>query len=193
MFVFRVVSFCHGSSPADRKSRVCARQECLDFARTLPPVIPITCLSRLFLCFIESWCVTSWQFYNRLQSTLHRPKQLLLTKIFLFFTTSRSTLVPTQPDQTMKAQQGNEGIVLLFLYPRRHAPPALCAGKRSGTRCTGGWVEPRTVLDGCKKNPASLEFDFRTVHPAPRRYTDWATPVRHAAFFSMDTVLLFWG
>ena len=34
---------------------------------------------------------------------------------------------------------------------QRHAPAALPPGKRPGTHCTGGWVGPRTGLDGCEK------------------------------------------
>jgi hypothetical protein len=33
-----------------------------------------------------------------------------------------------------------------------HAPAALPPGKRPGTHCTGGWVGPRTGLDGCEKS-----------------------------------------
>jgi len=48
-------------------------------------------------------------------------------------------------------------IALLFLYSRsytgvggeRQAPAVLAPGKRSSTRCTGGWVSPRASLDGC--------------------------------------------
>ena len=29
----------------------------------------------------------------------------------------------------------------------RHAPAALSSGKRPGTRCIGGWVDPRALLD----------------------------------------------
>jgi hypothetical protein len=32
---------------------------------------------------------------------------------------------------------------------QRHAPAALLAGKRSGTHCIGGWVNPKAGLDGC--------------------------------------------
>ena len=35
---------------------------------------------------------------------------------------------------------------------QRHAPAALPATKRPGTHCTGGWVGPRTGLDGCEKS-----------------------------------------
>ena len=33
-----------------------------------------------------------------------------------------------------------------------HAPAALPPGKRPGTYCTGGWVDPRAGLDGCEKS-----------------------------------------
>jgi len=31
---------------------------------------------------------------------------------------------------------------------QRHTPAALAPGKRPGTHCTGGWVDPRVGLDG---------------------------------------------
>jgi hypothetical protein len=34
---------------------------------------------------------------------------------------------------------------------QRHAPAALPPGKRHGTYCTGGWVDPRASLDECEK------------------------------------------
>jgi hypothetical protein len=33
-----------------------------------------------------------------------------------------------------------------------HAPAALTPGKRPGTHFIGGWVGPRTGLDGCEKS-----------------------------------------
>jgi hypothetical protein len=35
---------------------------------------------------------------------------------------------------------------------QRHAPEALPEGKRHGTQCTGGWVGPRSALEGCGKS-----------------------------------------
>ena len=35
---------------------------------------------------------------------------------------------------------------------QRHAPAALNPGKRPGTHCIGGWVDPRAGLDGCGKS-----------------------------------------
>jgi hypothetical protein len=35
---------------------------------------------------------------------------------------------------------------------QRHAPAALPPGKKSGTHCTAGWVDPRAILDGCGKS-----------------------------------------
>jgi hypothetical protein len=38
------------------------------------------------------------------------------------------------------------------LAGQRHSPAALRLGKRPGTHFTGGWVGPRTGLDGCGKS-----------------------------------------
>jgi hypothetical protein len=35
---------------------------------------------------------------------------------------------------------------------QRHAPAALPLGKRPGAHCIGGWVGPRSGLDGCGKS-----------------------------------------
>jgi len=35
---------------------------------------------------------------------------------------------------------------------KRHALAAFPVGKRPGTHCTGGWVDPREVLDWCEKS-----------------------------------------
>jgi hypothetical protein len=49
--------------------------------------------------------------------------------------------------------------------------------ERSGTHCVGGWVGPRTGLDGCgKSRPPPPGFDPRTVQPVASPYTDWAIP-----------------
>jgi hypothetical protein len=49
-----------------------------------------------------------------------------------------------------------------LLYPR----------ERPNTHCTGGWVGPRAVLEGCGKSRHPLGFDPRTVQPVASRYTD---------------------
>ena len=41
-----------------------------------------------------------------------------------------------------------------------HAPTALAPGKRPGTHCIGGWVDPRTGLDGCGKSRPHRDFFF---------------------------------
>ena len=47
--------------------------------------------------------------------------------------------------------------------------------KRSGTRCTGGWMGLRAGLDGCgKSRPQPPGFDPTTVHPVAIRYIDYA-------------------
>jgi hypothetical protein len=58
-----------------------------------------------------------------------------------------------------------------------HAPAALPPGKRPGTHCIGGWVGPRSGLDGCKKScsyrdsipdrPARSESLYRLRYPGP--------------------------
>ena len=48
--------------------------------------------------------------------------------------------------------------------------------KRPGTHCTGGWVAPRTGLDGCGKSRPPPGLDPRTVQPVVSLYTDWAIP-----------------
>jgi hypothetical protein len=57
-----------------------------------------------------------------------------------------------------------------------HAPAALPPGKRPGTHCLGGWVGPRTGLDGCEKSRPPPGFGPRTVQPIASRYTDCAIP-----------------
>ena len=44
-----------------------------------------------------------------------------------------------------------------------HAPAALPPGKRLGTHCTGGWVGPRTGLDGCEKSFTFAGFANSTL------------------------------
>jgi hypothetical protein len=57
---------------------------------------------------------------------------------------------------------------------QRHAPAALLLRERPGTHCIGGWVGPRTGLDGCGKSRPSPGFDPRAVQPVASRYTDCA-------------------
>jgi len=82
------------------------------------------------------------------------------------------------------AHRVSRGIALLFLdhgtrrwWGQRHAPAAIYPQERPGTRCTGGWVDPRAVLDRCGKSNPPLGFDPRTIQPVASRYTNWATPV----------------
>ena len=53
---------------------------------------------------------------------------------------------------------------------KRHASAALPPGKH-GTHCTGGWVSPRSDLDGRKISPLR-GFYPRTVQPVASRFTD---------------------
>ena len=45
-----------------------------------------------------------------------------------------------------------------------HSPADLPPGKRPGTHCTGGWVDPKADLDGCGKCRPHRDSDPRTVH-----------------------------
>ena len=53
-----------------------------------------------------------------------------------------------------------------------NAPAALPPEKRPGAHCIGGWVGPRTGLDGWEKILPPPGFDPRTVQPVASRYTD---------------------
>ena len=62
-------------------------------------------------------------------------------------------------EQATKAQRGSRCIALLFLHPRCRwvsvvstTPRPLYPQEIPGTHCTGGWVGPRAVLDGCGKS-----------------------------------------
>ena len=57
-----------------------------------------------------------------------------------------------------------------------HASAVLPPGKRAGTRRTGRWVGRRADVDGYGKSRPLLGSDPRTVHPVPRRHTDYAIP-----------------
>ena len=60
---------------------------------------------------------------------------------------------------------------------QRHTPAVLRPGKRVGTHCTGGWVGPRPILDGCGKyrpkgirspdRPARRESLYRLSYRGP--------------------------
>jgi hypothetical protein len=60
-----------------------------------------------------------------------------------------------------------------------HAQAAPYPRERTGTHCVGGWVDPRTCLDGCEKSRPLPGFDPRTVQPVASRYTDRAIPAHH--------------
>jgi hypothetical protein len=61
---------------------------------------------------------------------------------------------------------------------QHHAPAALPLGKRPGTHCIGGRVDPRAGLDGCGKSrptgirspdrPGRSESLYRLSYPGPR-------------------------
>jgi hypothetical protein len=65
----------------------------------------------------------------------------------------------------------------LTLGGQRHAPAALPSGKRPGTLCIGGWVGPRSVMNGCGKSrphrdsipdhPTYSESLYHLSHPFP--------------------------
>ena len=85
------------------------------------------------------------------------------------------------------AQRVGRGIALLFhdrstrrlVSGQQHAPAALYPREIPGTRCTGGWVGPRTGLDGWKVS-SPPGFYPRTVQPVVSRYTNWATQPIHS-------------
>ena len=60
--------------------------------------------------------------------------------------------------------------------------------ERPGTPCTGGWVGPRTGLDGCGKSRPPPGFDPRTVQPVASRYTGWAIPAAPILISLLKTV-----
>jgi hypothetical protein len=62
-----------------------------------------------------------------------------------------------------------------------HTLTTLRPGKRPGTHCIGGWVDPRTSLDGCRKSCLPLGFSHQTVQPVVSRYTDYTLPAHKRA------------
>ena len=58
---------------------------------------------------------------------------------------------------------------------QRHAA-SLYPRENPGTHCTGGWVDHRTGLDGCRKSRPPSGFDPRTVQLIASRYTGCAIP-----------------
>jgi hypothetical protein len=58
---------------------------------------------------------------------------------------------------------------------QRHPPAALTLGKRPGTHCIEGWVDPRAGLDGCGIRspdlPASSDSLYRLNYPGPQEHT----------------------
>jgi hypothetical protein len=63
-------------------------------------------------------------------------------------------------------------VTLRLFYPR----------ERPGTHCTGGWVGPKTGLEGCGKSRPSPGFEIRTVQPVASRYTSYAIAVHFEDF-----------
>ena len=57
---------------------------------------------------------------------------------------------------------------------QRHAPATFYPRKRPGTHCTGGWVGPRSGVDGRGKSRPSPGFDPQISQPVASRYTDCA-------------------
>ena len=60
----------------------------------------------------------------------------------------------------MKAQRGSKDIAVLFCLTlatdgvggQRQAPAALPRGKKPGTHCIVGWLDPGAGTDGCGKS-----------------------------------------
>ena len=61
---------------------------------------------------------------------------------------------------------------------QRHAPATLLPG----TRCTGGWLGTRGILDRWGKISLLPGFDPRTVKPVASRYTDYAIPAHSVTY-----------
>ena len=59
---------------------------------------------------------------------------------------------------------------------RRHAPAVLYPRERPGTHCTGGWVGPRTGLDGRKISP------YRDYYVHVQTHNHLTTPTKLATF-----------
>ena len=55
---------------------------------------------------------------------------------------------------------------------QRQAKAALPKGNRPDTHCIGGWVGPKSGLDGCEKSRHPTGFDPPVVQPVASRYTD---------------------
>ena len=67
-----------------------------------------------------------------------------------------------------------------YLGCGRHAPAAFPPRRSPGTPNTGGWVNPRTGLDGCERGNSSClhrAFEPRSVQLAASRFTDYAITV----------------
>ena len=82
-------------------------------------------------------------------------------------------------EQTMKALKGSRInstlsliLVLMGVGVQRHTPDALPPQERPGTHCIGGWVGPRTGLDGGGKSRPPPGFEPRIVQDVTSRYTD---------------------
>ena len=84
-------------------------------------------------------------------------------------------------EHATKAQRGSRGIAVLFLKLRRldgggldgqHHAPTVLPLERPGTPCIGGWVGPRTGVNGCGKSRPSPGFDPRAVQLVASCYTD---------------------
>ena len=70
-------------------------------------------------------------------------------------------------------------------------PRPLYPQERPGTHCVGGWVSPRTGLDGCgKSRPPPPGFDPRTVQPIASRCTDYAIPAHPCIKFIIIIIII---
>jgi len=88
-------------------------------------------------------------------------------------------------EQATKAQRSSRSIYSSTLSLRsaldgvsdqRQAPAVLHPGKRPGTHCIGGWVDPHGRSGRVRKILPPPEFDPRIVQPVASRYRDWAIP-----------------
>ena len=75
---------------------------------------------------------------------------------------------------------GSNGRAVLFLEPWPYmgvggqccAPAAFSPGRRRGSHCTAGWLDPKDWSEWVWKILTSLAFDPQIVQPVGSHYTD---------------------
>jgi hypothetical protein len=66
----------------------------------------------------------------------------------------------------------------MALGDQSHASAALLPGKRPGTYCTGGWVDPSAGLDVCGTSRPHRDLIPLAVQLVVSRYTDYTFQVQ---------------